>query len=60
MPVERRLQRRGESVMATIPSDFCKQLGLEPGMRVEVQLVGDSVVMRRAREIPPPSPTAPR
>lgn len=60
MPVERRLQRRGESIMATLPSDFCKQLGLEPGMRVEAQLVGDSIILRRARESPSPSPPTPR
>lgn len=52
MPVERVLQRRGESIAAVIPSDFAKQLGLRAGTKVEVQLVGDAVVIRAARTQP--------
>ena len=60
MPVERTLQRRGESIAAVIPADFAKQLGLRPGVRVEIQLLADTIVIRRARESPSPPPPAPR
>ncbi len=60
MTLLRRVRKRGSSLTVVIPAHLASMLAWRPEDYLEITVAGDSLVLRRAREAPPPSTPGPR